>query len=211
MTHEQLLGLLAPLATEERMKEVDHRPEMTALLDIDLEEIAQVVEARRRESEKPLLLHRRGFRIALDDEQALQLGAIFARDLLPRRRPHVLTKGNATVGITVGQEDAPPILLERDVAEMRPAVAVGADGGAEVHVARDEIRAEVPPPLHEARLPGLERSLQAAVAAQIDVVGNAICVIGAEAHVRPAPGPARLADRCRSVAGRRPGRSRWGG
>src|ERR1700730_13961918 len=124
MTHQQLLGLLAALATEERMKQIDHRPEMAALLDVDLEEIAQVVEARRRESEQPLLLHRSGFRIALDDEQALQIGAIFAGHLLPRRRSQVLPKGDATVGFTVRQEDAPSVLLERDVAEMRPAVAV---------------------------------------------------------------------------------------
>ena len=90
----------------------------------------------------------------------------------------MLAERDAAVGFAVGQEDAPSVLLERDVAEMRPAVAVGADRGAQIDVARDEIRTEVAPPLHEAWLPGLERALQAPVAAQVDVVGDAIAVVG---------------------------------
>ena len=40
-------GLLAPVAAEESMQQVDHRPEVPAFLDVDLVEVAQVVERGR--------------------------------------------------------------------------------------------------------------------------------------------------------------------
>jgi len=55
----------------------------------------------------------------------------------------VLTERDAPVGLAVGEEYPPPILLEREMAEMRPAIAICADGGAEVHVACDQVRPEV--------------------------------------------------------------------
>src|SRR5262245_60930922 len=38
---EQRLGLFAAVATEVRMEQIDHRPQMAAFLDVDLEEIAK--------------------------------------------------------------------------------------------------------------------------------------------------------------------------
>jgi hypothetical protein len=206
--HQELLGLLASFATEEGMEQVDHRPEMAALLDVDLEQIAQVIQARRRESEQTLLLDRSRLGVSLNHEQTLESGTIFARHLLPRRRPHVLAKRDAPIGFPVSEEDPPAILLKRDVAEMSPSIAVRADGRAEVHVACDQVRPEIAPPLHEPRLPRFERALQTAVAAEVDVVGDAVRVIGDQAHVTRAPCSARRVDRCRSVGARLPGRSR---
>ena len=57
---------------------------MAALLDVDLEQVAQVVEARRREAQAALLLDGGRLGVALDDDQALQVGAVLAGDLLPR-------------------------------------------------------------------------------------------------------------------------------
>ena len=38
---EQLLGLFAAVAAEVRVQQVDHRPQVAALLDVDLEQVAQ--------------------------------------------------------------------------------------------------------------------------------------------------------------------------
>ena len=53
---QQLLGLLAAVAAEVRVEQVDHRPQVTAFLDVDLEQVAQVVERRRGRAEDALLL-----------------------------------------------------------------------------------------------------------------------------------------------------------
>jgi hypothetical protein len=80
---QQLLGLLAPVAAEILVQQVDHRPQMPALLDIDLEQVAHVVERRRGLAEMALLLDRGRLGVALDDDQAAQHGAVLARHLLP--------------------------------------------------------------------------------------------------------------------------------
>jgi hypothetical protein len=53
---EQLLGLLAAVAAEVGVEQVDHRPQVPALLDVDLEEVAAVVHRRRGVAEQALLL-----------------------------------------------------------------------------------------------------------------------------------------------------------
>ena len=70
---EQRLGLLAAVAAEVRVQQVDHRPQVPALLDVDLEQVAQVVERRAGEAEAPLLLDRRGLGVALRDDQPPQV------------------------------------------------------------------------------------------------------------------------------------------
>ena len=66
---EHLVGLVAPVAAEVAVQEVHHRPQVAALLDVDLEQVAQVVEARRGEAQRPLLLDRRRLGVALHDER----------------------------------------------------------------------------------------------------------------------------------------------
>jgi hypothetical protein len=53
---QQLIGLLATVAAEIFLQQVDHCPEMAAFLDIDLEQIAHVVERGRGLAEMALLL-----------------------------------------------------------------------------------------------------------------------------------------------------------
>ena len=89
---QQLLGLLAALPAEVGVQQVDHRPEVPALLDVDLEQVAQVVEARRGGAEVALLLDRGRLGVALDDDQPLQVGAVLARHLLPGRLALVLRR-----------------------------------------------------------------------------------------------------------------------
>ena len=69
---EERLGLLAAVAAEVLVEQVDHRPEVAALLDVDLEQAAQVVERRRGLPEQALLLDRGrlGVRLRDDDDGA---------------------------------------------------------------------------------------------------------------------------------------------
>src|SRR5580700_1070558 len=81
---EQLLGFFAAVASEEAMQQIDHRPQMARLLDVDLEQVAEVVQRRRGLAQMALLLDRGRFGVALGHDDAAQLLAELARDLLPR-------------------------------------------------------------------------------------------------------------------------------
>ena len=82
---QQLLGLLAAVAAEVGVQQVDHRPQVAALLDVDLEQVAQVVQRRTGVAEPVLLLDRSRLGVALGDDDAAELGAELARHLLPDR------------------------------------------------------------------------------------------------------------------------------
>ena len=69
---QQRLRLLAAVAAEVGVEQVDHGPEVPALLDVDLEEVAQVVERRARAAEVALLLDGRGLGVALGDDEAAE-------------------------------------------------------------------------------------------------------------------------------------------
>ena len=120
---QQRLGLLAPGAPEVGVQQVDHRPEVPALFDVHLEQVAQVVERRRGLAEAALLLDRRGLGVALDDDQALQVGAVLAGHLLPDGLALLLAERDAPVGVALGEEHAPPVVLHDHVVEVRPALA----------------------------------------------------------------------------------------
>ncbi len=81
---EQRLGLLAAVAPEMRVQQIHHRPQVAAFLDVDLEQVAQVVERRARLSQVALLLDRGGLGVALRDDQPAQVRPVFARHFLPR-------------------------------------------------------------------------------------------------------------------------------
>ena len=131
---EHLVGLVAAVAPEVAVQQVHHRPQVAALLDVDLEEVAQVVEARRGEAQAALLLDRGRLGVALDDDQAAQVGAVLAGHLLPHRLAEVVAEGDAAVGLRVGEEDAPAVVGHLDVAEVGPALLADGDGGAQVDV-----------------------------------------------------------------------------
>ena len=82
---QHLVGLVAAVAAEVAVQQVHHRPQVATLLDVDLEEVAQVVEARRGQAQSPLLLHRGRLGVALDDHQPAQVGSVLAGHLLPGR------------------------------------------------------------------------------------------------------------------------------
>ena len=80
---QQRFRLLAAVGAEIFLQQIDHRPEVAALLDVDLEQVAHVVERGRGLAEMALLLDRGRLGVALDHDQAAQHGAVFARHFLP--------------------------------------------------------------------------------------------------------------------------------
>ena len=174
LPREELLGLVTAVAAEVRVQEVDHRPEVAPLLDVDLEQVAKVVHARASLPEPALLLDRRRFGVSLRDDQAPQLVAELPGHLLPDRLAEEVTEADAAVVNRIGQEDPPPVLGQLHVLEVRPAGRIDADGGPDVDlvIVLEALRPHVLPPLDVLWLPVLERPLQALVAGETDVVRN---------------------------------------
>ena len=121
VTLEQFLGLLAAVAAEIGVQQIDHRPEMPAFLDIDLKEVAQIVERRTGVAQEALLLDRGGLGVALGHDQPPQGRTVLARHLLPDRFATAVAKADPAVRHLVGEKDAPPVIRHLDPAKARPA------------------------------------------------------------------------------------------
>src|SRR6059036_3623732 len=180
---EQPLRLLTAVPAEVGVEEVDHRPEVPALLDVDLEEVAQIIERGACAPEVALLLDGGRLGVALRDDEPPQHAAVLARDVLPHGPPLVVAEGNGARRLRLGEEDSPAIVGHLEVTELRPALRIHAHRGAQVDVVRlRAVRTHVPPPLEELRLPLLQGALQAAVLAQVDVVRDPLRVVDAGHH-----------------------------
>ena len=78
------------------------------------------------------------------------------------------------------QEDAPAVFRHLHVAVGRPALGVDRGRGAQIDIGRLEVRrAHLLPPIQKLRLPVLQRALQRAIRAEIDVVRNALLIVDA--------------------------------
>src|SRR3989338_570556 len=175
---QQGLRLLASVAAEVRVEQVDHRPEMPSLLDIHLEEVAEVVERRTRAAERTLLLDRRGLGVALRDDQAAEHTAVLARHLLPRGTPLVIAEVDQPPWLRLGDVDAPALRGELHESELRPPLRIHARRGAQVGLLR--LEADGPhlrPPVAEPWLPFLEGALQPPFLREVDVVRDPSQVI----------------------------------
>src|ERR1700686_2251523 len=95
---------------------------MAPLLNVDLENVAKVVERRAGEPEHFLLLDGGGFRVALRDHDATENGAIFTGDVLPSRLALVHAEIYLALFVAWLQENAPAIFGHFDVIELCPAV-----------------------------------------------------------------------------------------
>jgi hypothetical protein len=91
------------------------------LTDVDLIEIAQVVEGGRRHAQPALLLDGGRLGIALGDDETPQLRTILTGHLLPRRLALMLAEVDLAVLLGRGEEDAPAVFRHLHVVEMRPA------------------------------------------------------------------------------------------
>ena len=118
---EQRFRLLAAVAAEMRVQQVHHRPQVAAFLDVDLEQVAQVVERRTGEAEVALLLDRRRLGITLGDDQPAQVRPVLAWDFLPRGLALVRTEVDLATLLNRRQEDAPAVVGHLHVIEVRPA------------------------------------------------------------------------------------------
>ncbi len=145
------------------MQQVDHGPKVAALLDVDLEQVAQVVEARRGQPKVALLLDAGRLGVALDDDQPLQCRAELAGHLLPGRLAAMRAEADRAVRVALGQEDAPAVLGQVHVAEVRPPFPADSDSRPQIDVLGVQRRSHVVPPVQELRLPGLQRPLQPSV------------------------------------------------
>src|SRR5829696_3972821 len=132
---------------------------MPGLLDIDLKQVAQIVERRRGAAEMALLLDRSRLGVALHNNEATQHRAVFARHLLPGRLALVRAEADRAPLDGRRQQDAPAVVGHLDVAELGPALGLDADRGAQVDGARLEpLGAARPPPVERARMPAFERA-----------------------------------------------------
>lgn|GEM_PF-6377675 len=107
---------------------------MAAFLDVHLEQVAQVVQARAGQPEVALLLDRGRLGIALRDDDAAQVSPVFARDILPCVLADMVAEMNLAAGFSGIQEDPPAVIRHLYVAELRPALRIDADRGAQVDV-----------------------------------------------------------------------------
>ncbi len=181
---QQVLGLLAAVAAEIFVQEIDHRPQMAAFLDIDLEQIAHVVERRGGLAEMALLLDRGGLGVALDHDEPPQHGAVFARHVLPGRLAVMAAERDLAVLLRRRQQDAPAVFRHPHIVELRPALGIDRDRGAQIdHRLLEAFRSHVAPPVEVAGVPALQRAQDAAILGQADIVRDLARVVDVgEAH-----------------------------
>jgi hypothetical protein len=183
---EQGLAFLAAVAAEVGVQQVDHGPQVAAFLDVHLEQVAHVVERGAGHAEVALLLDRGRLGVALRDDDAAQGRAVLARHFLPGGLALVLAEVDRAAGFLRREEDAPAVVGHLDVVEVRPALRVDADGGAQVDLgAGSLVRPHLVPPVEVGGLPVLEGALQRLVRGEVDVVGDFFAVIDAHGLLSP--------------------------
>ena len=191
---QQLGGFLAAVAAEIFLQHVDHRPEVAAFLDIDLKDVAHVVERRRGLAEVALLLDRSRLGVALDDDETAQHGAIFARNVLPDRLAVMAAERNFAALLLRRQQNAPAVFGHLHVIELGPALRIDRDGGAQINQrVLETFRPHVHPPVDIAGVPALQRAQHLAVFGEIDVVrdlGRVVDVVDhGDLHIWLSPPP----------------------
>src|SRR5882724_11316541 len=125
-----------------------------------------------------LLLDRCGLGIALSHDQPAENSSMLAGNFLPYWLALVFTERNPAIGFGIRQKDAPSVVGHLYVSKCRPALCVGRGRGAQINIATLEtFRPHLAPPIEEAGLPGLQRSLQPAIVGETHVVGNSFGII----------------------------------
>jgi len=96
---------------------------------------------------------------------------VLAGNVVPGGLPEIVAEADGPLAVLRDEEDPPAVIGHPHVVVGRPAIRIDADRRAQVDVVGlESLRTDVAPPLQEIRLPLLERPLQPAVAAEIDVV-----------------------------------------
>ena len=125
-----------------------------------------------------LLLDRGGFGVALDHQQAAQHGAVFAGNFLPGRLALVRAERDGAAFDRGGEQDAPAVFRHVDEAELGPALAADADGGAQVdRGVLEALRPHRLPPVDVAGMPGFQRLADAQVLGEADIVRDQAVIV----------------------------------
>ena len=179
-TLKQSFSFFAAIASEMFVQQIHHRPKVTPFFHINLKEIAQVVHARRSQPQVALLLNRCWLCIALRHDDATQVGAVFARHVLPNALALVIAKVDLALLIAWVHKNSPAVVTHLHVTELRPPLRVDAHGCAQinVHIGR-AFRAHIVPPVDEVGLPLLQCALQGAVTREVDVIRDFFAVVDA--------------------------------
>jgi hypothetical protein len=144
---------------------------MAALFDVDLEEIAEVVERRGGMAEKALLLDRGGLGVGLRHDEPAHAVPELAGDDVPDRLAGDVAEADRLVRLGLGEEDPPAVLGHLDVVEVRPAPLADPDRRPEIDLVLGVVgRAHVAPPLEVVGLPVLEGAAQNRIVREVDVV-----------------------------------------
>src|SRR5262249_29162956 len=123
-------------------------------------------------------------RVPLSHDDTAQPVSELSGYLGPDRLTLEIAEADLFVGRRRDQEDAPAVLGHPDIVEVRPAAWPDRDPPPQVErVVLGPARAHFEPPAQEVGLPGLERSLEAAILAEVDVVGNLVVKLGRHGHV----------------------------
>jgi len=131
-----------------------------------------------------LLFHGCRFGVALDDQQAAQHGAIFARNVLPDWLAVMAAERDLAVLLLRRQQDAPAIVRHFHVIEFRPALRIDRDRGTQIDQrVLEAFRPHVLPPIDIAGMPALQRAEHLTVFGEIDVVRDLGGVVdGVDCH-----------------------------
>jgi len=95
---KECFPFFAAITTEIFVQQIDHGPEVAALFNVDLEEVAQVVLTGRSQAQMALLLDTRWFGIALGHDDTAEVGPVFAGDVLPDLFTEVIAEMDLAVG-----------------------------------------------------------------------------------------------------------------
>jgi len=175
---EQRFAFLAAIAAKELVQQIHHGPQVTPFFHIHLEEVPKIVLAGAGETEVTLLLHRCGLCIALRNDDAAQVRAVFARHILPGVFTEVIAKMDLAVLLGGIEEDAPAVIGHLHMTKLRPALRVDAHRSAQIYIEiLAALGAHIVPPRQVIGLPLFERALQCAVFGEVDVVGDLFAVV----------------------------------
>src|SRR4051794_5044084 len=118
-----------------------------------------------------LLLDRGRLRVALDDDEPAQHGAVFAGNLLPDGLAEVLAERNLAIRLLRSKKNAPAVVRHLYIVELGPALGIDRDRGAQIN--ERLLEAFGPhglPPIDVAGMPAFECTQHLPVLGEIDVV-----------------------------------------
>ena len=133
-TLQQCFGFFSTIATKVAMQQIHHGPQMPSLFHVHLEQVAQIVKRRTGQTQMALLFHRGRFGVTLCDDDATQIGAMFARHFLPGWFTLVITKINLAFTISRGEKNTPAIIGHLHVIKMCPATGIDAHCSTQIDI-----------------------------------------------------------------------------